>query len=104
MNPLVGGVLLSTVEALGDSALKKYAIDGGNWLLGAGIGVYVFLALILSHLFKSMGLAITNSYWDATSNLLTMAVGFLILKEKYTVRQWIGMFVVSIGIFLIDGF
>lgn len=104
MNPITGGVILSAVEALGDTALKKYAVDGGKLFLSAGMGIYILLSIILVQLFKTMGLAITNTYWDATSNLITMAIGFFIFKEKYTIRQWIGMFIVSIGIFLIDGF
>jgi drug/metabolite transporter (DMT)-like permease len=103
LTPAYAGVLLTLVEGAGDLALKKYAIGGASWLYAFGTGIYILLASILVWLFKHLGFAITNAYWDATSNLFTMGVGYLILKESYTLRQWVGMIIVSVGIYLING-
>ena len=103
LTPALGGIILTLVEGAGDLALKKYAIGGAPWLFAFGTGIYVLLASILTWMFKSLGFAITNAYWDATSNLFTMAIGYLVLKESYTPRQWIGMIIVSVGIYLING-
>jgi drug/metabolite transporter (DMT)-like permease len=103
LTPALAGVILTLVEGAGDLALKKYATGGATWLFTFGTSVYIALALILTRLFTTLGFAITNAYWDATSNLFTMGVGYLILKESYTLRQWIGMIIVSLGLYLING-
>lgn len=103
LTPALGGIILTFVEGAGDLALKKYAIGGAPWLFAFGTGIYILLAVVLTWLFKTLGFAITNAYWDATSNLFTMGVGYLILKESYTPTQWIGMIIVSLGLYLING-
>lgn len=103
ITPIIGGSLLTVVEGVGDYALKRYAIGGTPWFYGIGLGIYILLANILTYLFKSLGFAITNAYWDATSNLFTMAVGYFVFRESYTTVQWLGMFIVTLGIILING-
>lgn len=99
----MGGTLLTLVESVGDYALKRYALGGQPLYFALGFGVYGALAAILVWLFKSLGLAITNAYWDATSNVLSMMVGYFLLHEVYSAKQWIGMAVVTAGMFLING-
>lgn len=94
---------MTLVESVGDFSLKKYALTNSKGFLSMGIGVYTILGGILGWLLKSNGIAIVNAFWDGTSNILTMAMGGLLFNETYTVRQWIGMAVVTIGIFLMDG-
>lgn len=101
LSPLAGGTLLSLVEVIGNYGLKRYA-QGANWpFLALGISVYMTLVGILVWLFKTLGLAITNSYWDATSNIISMFVAAFFLKESYTIKQWLGMGIVGVGLFLI---
>ncbi len=101
--PFIGGLILTLVEALGDYSLKKYVHGAGNGFLGLGVGVYLSLAGILVWLFQTLGLAIINSYWDGLSNIVTMVVAACLLNEKYTLKQWIGMAIVGLGLFLLDG-
>jgi multidrug transporter EmrE-like cation transporter len=99
--PLVAGLLLTMVEAVGDFSIKKYVQGSGSGFLGVGIGVYLSLVGLLVWLFKTLGLAITNSYWDATSNIVSIFVGACLLGESYTLKQWLGMAIVGFGMFLI---
>ena len=103
MYAIVGGILLTIVEAVGDFALKKYAIGGAWTFLGLGVGVYVVLAGMLAILFKHLGFAILNASWDGTSNILTMLLGAFAFQETYTIREWLGMASVALGLFLING-
>jgi uncharacterized membrane protein len=96
----MSGVLLSLSEAVGDYALKVFSNTGSKVMLGLGMSVYTALAGLLAWLFKFNGLAITNAFWDATSNVLTMFMGAVMFKETYTIRQWIGMVAVTLGIAL----
>ncbi len=99
--PFVAGLILTLVEAVGDFSIKKYVQGSGYGFLGVGIGVYLSLVGLLVWLFKTLGLAITNSYWDATSNIISMFVGACMLGETYTLKQWLGMAIVGLGMFLI---
>lgn len=99
--PFIGGLILTLVEAVGDFSIKKYVQGSGLGFLGIGVGVYLSLVGLLVWLFKSLGLAITNSYWDATSNIISMVVGACLLHETYTLKQWLGMALVGFGMFLI---
>ncbi len=101
ISPLLGGTLLSIVEAGGDYAIKRYALGGSSWFLGTGFGVYGLLVVILAWLFSGNGLAIVNSYWDGISNIVNMLVAAFLLNESYTFRQWAGMFLVGMGLFII---
>jgi multidrug transporter EmrE-like cation transporter len=101
VSPLVGGTLLSMVEIFGDYAIKRYAQGAGWPFLAVGTGVYLSLVGILVWLFQTLGLAITNSFWDGTSNIISMVVAACFLKETYTLKQWIGMGIVGAGLFII---
>ena len=103
LSPLLGGTLLTVVESVGDYALKRFATGGSPLFFALGFGIYGSLAGILVWLFRTVCLAILNSYCDATSNVLSMMVGYFLLKEVYSVKQWIGMTIVTIGLFLING-
>ena len=96
----MSGVLLTLSESVGDYALKIFTTNGSKVMLGIGMAVYAGLAGLLAWLFKFNGLAITNAFWDATSNVLTMFMGAVLFGETYTVRQWIGMVAVTLGITL----
>jgi multidrug transporter EmrE-like cation transporter len=103
LTPFRGGLLLTLVESVGDYALKRFATGGSPAFSALGFGVYGALAAILVWLFKTLGLAITNAYWDALSNVAGMAMGFFLLQESYTLRQWIGMILLTFGMVLVNG-
>jgi multidrug transporter EmrE-like cation transporter len=103
ISPLMGGTLLTLIESVGDYALKRFALEGHPLAFAVGFGIYGALAAVLVYLFKTLGLAITNAYWDATSNVISMLVGYFLLHEVYEVKQWIGMGIVTVGMLLING-
>ena len=103
MNPLFGGTLLTLVEGVGDYALKKYAMGSSASFLSLGVSVYIALSFVLVWLFQHTGFAILNASWDALSNIFTMALGYLVFKESYSLREWLGMGLVTIGLVFING-
>jgi multidrug transporter EmrE-like cation transporter len=102
MNLLIGGTLLTLIEGVGDYALKKYAIGGAWGFLPVGVTIYVVLAFVLSWLFKTKGFAGLNATWDGLSNIFTMTVGYLVFKEVYSLREWSGMFMITLGLFFMN--
>lgn len=103
MHPLLGGTLLTLVEGVGDYALKKYAIGGPATYMSVGVSIYIGLAFILIWLFQHTKFAILNASWDGLSNVFTMAVGYLVFKESYSLREWAGMVLVTLGLVFING-
>jgi multidrug transporter EmrE-like cation transporter len=47
------------------------------------------------------GLAWTNSAWDGWSNIATGAVALFIFKEKPRLKEFLGMILISVGIFFL---
>lgn len=103
MHPFIGGTILTLLEGVGDFALKKYAIGGAWGFLPLGVSIYAALAFTLTWFFKYTGFAILNATWDGLSNVFTMAVGYMVFKEVYSVREWFGMFLVTLGLVFING-
>lgn len=90
---LQAGVLLSLVETVGD-----YGAATQNPVLT--VAGYNALAYTLYTQLKTNSLILTNSYWDATSNIATTLVG-LFIGERPSVRQWIGVLTISAGILIL---
>lgn len=90
---LQAGVLLSLVETVGDYG----AATQNPVLTAAG---YNALAFTLYQSLKTNSLILTNSYWDATSNIATTLVG-LFIGERPSVRQWVGILTITTGIIIL---
>lgn len=90
-----------TIEALGDYQLALYAKDPKWYYLGLGYGAYAILLSLFISSIKRMGLAWSNSAWDGWSNIATGLVAIFILKEKPSPKEFIGMILISAGLFLL---
>ena len=92
--PAGWSILLTGVEAIGDYGAKIQ-----NPLLT--FGGYNLLAGTLFQALKTNPLALTNSWWDGVSNVMTLFIGLFIFGERITVREGIGAAFISLGLFLI---
>lgn len=92
---LLSGIQLSFVELIGDYGSKIHNLP--LTLFG-----YNLLAVVLFRIMQrpSATLTLVNSNWDGFSNLLTMALGFM-MGEKFTPRQYLGCGLITAGLFLI---
>lgn len=93
LSAIQGAALLTLIELVGDSGAKI-----GNPLMA--YGGYNALAYTLTKLLKSNGLIITNSLWDGLSNVMTTTLG-LFFGEVPTPREWVGIGLISAGIFIL---
>jgi multidrug transporter EmrE-like cation transporter len=92
-----------SIEALGDWSFTKFIQEGHKNIFYKFLG-YICYVGVLELFQKSIltkGLAWTNSAWDGWSNIATGLVALLIFKEKPTLKQFIGIALVSLGIFLL---
>lgn len=92
------GAELTVVEAVGDFALKQAVVSNSALLKYFGIAWYTLLGGTLHRLLASgEKLSILNAYWDASSNVLTYAIGWLWFGESITVRQHLGFVLTLLG-------
>jgi len=92
-----------TIEALGDWSFTKY-VQGDRkniWYKLLGYVSYVGLLEFFQKSIEVRGLAWTNSAWDGWSNLTTGLVAFVLFNEKPTLKQFVGMVLISVGLFFL---
>ncbi len=95
MNPsLEAGVILSLTEIIGDYGAKIQVP-----LLA--YGAYLVLAHELLGFLKNGSLTLVNANWDGISNICTMIMG-MILGESFTQKQYLGLGMITVGLFLIN--
>lgn len=92
-----------SIEALGDWSFTKFIQEGqkNTFYKLLGYVCYVGVLELFQKSIMAKGLAWTNSAWDGWSNIATGLVALFIFKEKPTPKQFIGIFLVSLGIFLL---
>ena len=97
----VAGIV--TIEAFGDYMLALYAkaAEPVWWTLGLGYASYAILLSMFIKAIRDKGLAWANSAWDGWSNLATGLVAIMVLKEKPTGKEFLGMLLISAGLFLL---
>ena len=64
-------------------------------------GAYLALAHELLGFLKNGSLTLVNANWDGISNIFTMIMG-LVLGEQFTQRQYLGLAMITLGLFLIN--
>ena len=88
------GLVLSLTELVGD-----YGAKIGNAPLT--LVSYNVLALELLGFLRSGSLTLVNGNWDAISNVCTFVLGYL-LGERFSRQQYIGLALITVGLFLIQ--
>jgi drug/metabolite transporter (DMT)-like permease len=90
-----------SIEAFGDYHLAKYAKNSILSSLFIGYGAYFITLILFIHSIRTMGLVWSNLTWDGWSNIATTLVAIFAIGEKPTQTEYIGMFFISIGLFLL---
>ena len=92
-----------SIEALGDWGFTKFVQEGYTqpWYRVLGYVCYIGVLELFQKSIQIKGLAWTNSAWDGWSNIATGAVALFIFKEKPSLKQFLGMILISVGIFFL---
>ena len=91
---LGGALVLTATEVVADTAAK---VGNQAGLTYAGYGA---LAYELQHVLKNNGLGLTNAYWNAFTNVTHTLIGRQFFGEVLTTQQYVGIVLVTAGIFL----
>jgi multidrug transporter EmrE-like cation transporter len=99
---VVQGATLTLVEAVGDFAFKSEAVGGNpRWALVGFAGYMALAATLRTMLLGGAKLSVLNGMWDATSNVVTHAMGWLWFGETLTASQHLGFGLTLVGMFLL---
>jgi multidrug transporter EmrE-like cation transporter len=92
---------MTAIETIGDGALKISAkTDNYDKYFAVGEASYILNAFVFEKALKNNKLGITNAYWNAGTNITDCLIG-MYLGETYTVYQFIGIGLITIGILMI---
>ena len=95
LDSLGGALVLTATEVVGDTAAKVGEQPQLTY------GSYVVLAWQLQHIFKHNGIALTNAYWNAFTNVTHTLIGTLFFGEQLSTAQYAGIGCVTVGIYLL---
>jgi len=93
---------LSTIEIIGDFALKEFANKGGLVSLTVGIGGYIGVVYMLIVSLQGSTVLLVNGAWDGISALLESIAAYIFLGERFhSGFQYVGLFLIIIGVYLL---
>ena len=93
--PIGAAAVLTAIECVGDTA-AKLNYPAVTYL------TYNALAYVLNDALPTMSMALTNSYWNAMTNVTHLAIGWY-LGENLSTAQMTGIVLVAVGVYLMDG-
>jgi multidrug transporter EmrE-like cation transporter len=93
-------LLLTAVETIADASLKAASQRPGAWLSPIGGVLYILMAYILQTAVIKNNLGIVNAAWNAGTTVINICTG-MYFGETYTLKQFAGIALISLGIFLI---
>lgn len=105
LGPVGAAALLTAVETISDTAAKlgdndKRFFDGYNSVVL--YGGYNATAYVLSKVLKNNSIAITNAYWNAMTTVTHTLIGSLAFGEAISRDEYIGIALITAGIFLMN--
>lgn len=101
-------ILYTTVMALIDVIimtllkLKSISVLTSPYILPLTMAIYSLEPLLFYKALSVKGMAILNVLWDATSSILIAIVGVFIFGEKISLINWLGIFLCTVGIILVE--
>jgi len=82
--------------------LKSISALTSPYILPLTMAIYSLEPLLFYKALSVKGMAILNVLWDATSSVLIALVGVFIFGEKLSLLNWLGIFLCTVGIVLVD--
>ena len=94
-------ILLCISEIYGDFKLKDYARKNQNKDLFSGLFGYGFVLYFLVQSLKKGNVLYVNGMWDGLSAVIESVAAYFLLGERLNTKtQYIGLFIIIIGIII----
>ena len=82
--------------------LKSTSVLTSPYILPLTMAIYSLEPLLFFNALSVKGMAVLNVLWDATSSILIALVGAFIFGEKLSLTNWMGIFLCTVGIILVE--
>ena len=82
--------------------LKSISALTSPYILPLTMAIYSLQPLLFFKGLSIKGMAIINALWDSTSSVLIALVGAFIFGEKLSLINWLGIFLCTAGIILVE--
>ena len=82
--------------------LKSTSTLTSPYILPLTMAIYSLQPLLFFKGLSVKGMAILNILWDSTSSVLIALIGAFIFGEKISLVNWLGIFLCTAGIILVE--
>jgi multidrug transporter EmrE-like cation transporter len=82
--------------------LKQTNYLTGSYILPLAMAIYSLEPLLFFKALSFKGIGLRNALWDSLSSIVIALIGYLLFDEKISLTNWLGIFLCSIGIILIQ--
>jgi len=95
--------ILAIMEIIGDFSIKEYVTSNSISYLFYGVASYLGVVFFLiQSLLYGKTILYVNAVWDGMSAILESGAAFLFLGERFeTVQEYVGLFFIIMGLFLL---
>ncbi len=94
--------LLAILDLIAIMSAKYWNVKGNLFYLLISIFCFALVAVFFALSLRYEGAVIVNIIWVALSTILVGIFGYLLFKETITPLQIVGIFVIILGIVLIE--
>ena len=96
-------IAIVLIEVFSQISIKKYVSSNHSllYLLLGGVVGYMIYGYLLTHIFASKKLSITNALVSQTSVVLLAIVGYFFFQERLTFKETLGLLFAFISVILL---
>ena len=104
MYAIVYAAVMASLDVIIMTLLKLKSISAltSPYILPLTMGIYSLQPLLFFKGLPVKGMAILNILWDSISSILIAVIGAYYFGEKISLTNWLGIFLCTAGIILVD--
>ena len=104
MYAIVYAVAMASLDVIIMTLLKLKSISAltSPYILPLTMAIYSLQPLLFFKGLPVKGMAILNILWDSISSVLIAVIGAFYFGEKISLTNWLGIFLCTAGIILVD--
>ena len=97
-------MVLASLDVIIMTLLKLKSISAltSPYILPLTMAIYSLEPLLFYKALSVKGMAILNILWDSISSILIALIGAFIFGEKISLINWLGIFLCTAGIILVE--
>jgi multidrug transporter EmrE-like cation transporter len=89
-------------EAIAQSSVYYANKTNNKWFILIGMFSYAILCLLIFKAYNYKGVGMINAIWSGMSLFIMVSTGVIIFKEKISIKEYIGILFIILGILIIN--